>query len=250
MRNLLLLICLFSMTCSQSVPRGTLFALGQGLPFPGPGMVHAAGGAASPTYKQECHGTGASTAVVSCVFGSNITAGSYIACGSKYYNGANSITAVADTLLNTYTLKNNPTAYMSAHGAMAVASSPSGGANTVAVTWNGTADELTVNCHEIGGTSGIDNNQTAMAGGEASGTNATTSGNITTTQNGDYIFAFGTVVGDTLTAGTSFTLNSTQTGTAPSYAEYRIQTSAGAIAGTFTPGGAAYWVAGVMAFKP
>jgi hypothetical protein len=91
-----------------------------------------------------------------------------------------------------------------------------------------------------------------MAGGEASGTDAITTGNITTTVDNDYLFAAGVILGELIAAGTGYTSRAVQDGTVfvKSRSEDRIQTTAGAIAGTFSNTVGANWVCGVMAFQP
>lgn len=89
----------------------------------------------------------------------------------------------------------------------------------------------------------------------ATTTNAATSGNITTSVNGDQIIGFiaNTNPGnDTVVAGTGFTVrDSFTTGGTNVYLEDESQATAGSVAATFTvSAGAGNWITCVMALQP
>jgi hypothetical protein len=211
---------------------------------------------AAVAFVQSATGTGDGVSTVAVTV--TVTSGNVMAVFIGWYVATNTLSSVTDTQGNTYTLLDNPTTYINKRGALAHAVMASSGSNTVTATFSATTDVPQIIIHEISGvntTTPIDNNQHLMAGGEATGTDAVTTGNITTTQNGDYIFCGATASGITLTAGSNspaYTNRATVNGVLSqvSRSEDQVQTSAGTISGRFTPSGANNWVVGVMAFQP
>src|SRR5882724_4636476 len=80
------------------------------------GFSNNAARAASVAYVQSCHNS-ANAATVTCVFGTNIAVGNVIAVFTGEYNTVQSVSGITDTLVNTYTIVDNPTNHASANGA-------------------------------------------------------------------------------------------------------------------------------------
>jgi hypothetical protein len=104
-------------------------------------------------------------------------------------------------------------------------------------------------------TSPLDGHVGQVQNAAGTGANAVTSGNITTTADGDLIY--GMVIGDggvaaTRTQGTGFTLENSSPGTnvAALSTEYQVQVTHGAIAATWTQSANDSNITFVMAFKP
>lgn len=120
------------------------------------------------------------------------------------------------------------------------------GACSITVTLNGSGIQLWY-AHEISGalTSGAQDQ--ANVGTASTGTSVS-SGSVTTTTDGQYIYAGGVLGSGTFTVGSGFTdccgMNGQGHGT-----EYQIQGTQGSIAGTATASGNTDWVFGVMTFK-
>jgi hypothetical protein len=198
-------------------------------------------------------------------FGGSVVTGNLIAVAVAWANTTQTLTSVTDSQGNTYTLVNNPTngTDTTARFAMAYALNVTGGASFV-VTANFSGDPgawCSIAAHEASGvmtSSAFDGSAVQFDVNVPDGTaNALNSTAITTTVDGDYIFAAaaaeGLAWGATISAGTGYTLE-VDGGAAGDYATAsQIQTSAGSIEALFTQtGGTAFfdgW-AGIMAFKP
>lgn len=160
--------------------------------------------------------------------------------GTNTYTAIDSLAAVilgTNTSLNTFYAKNIT------GGALTVTSNST--SNVVAVA-------RTVVCEVSGANTStpLDKHAIQTQALPGTGTDALTSGSVTTTTNGQYVYG-ATVVGgnDTLTAGTGFTGYDS---TANTMAEDQVQSSAGAIAGTFTAaqhGDLNTFITGVATFK-
>jgi hypothetical protein len=83
------------------------------------------------------------------------------------------------------------------------------------------------------------------------GTDAVTSGNVTTTSNGDLIYGSSVSINsEGISIGTGFTGAQSPAVSATFITEFKIQGSAGAVAATFTSPGTNDFLTGIMAFKP
>lgn len=121
---------------------------------------------------------------------------------------------------------------------------------TITATINNTRTHLTIMADEFSSVGVFDQGtiQDQVAPGNA--TDVVTSGNVTTTANGELIYATCvSVFGENPVAGTGFTTDQA-TVSASFISEHKVQTSAGTVAGTFTPTtGTNDFITGVMTFK-
>lgn len=168
-------------------------------------------------------------------FGSNVTAGSLLVCHIYANHG---ISSVADSLAQTFSSAVNVTDGATFSIATFYVPNSAAGADTVTVTFAGTIAYASLQCAEYSGvatSSPLDQAVSQNQTDPGTGTDAVTSGNVTTTTDGQLIVGWSTalVVGaGTLTAGTGYTgrtnvFNDT-------LHEDRVQTTAGSIAATFT----------------
>jgi hypothetical protein len=107
---------------------------------------------------------------------------------------------------------------------------------------------------EFSGVASLDQH-TGQPQTNVSGTNAMTSGNVTTGSNGELVYGAGEDICNSLTTisdGTGFT--ATESGTSsdnqPMYGEYLVQPTGGATAATFSPAGSVDTITNVMTFVP
>lgn len=189
--------------------------------------------------------------VVTITFDSNVTAGNVIAGHVGWSSTTATISSIADGLGNTYTPLNNPTTGAFTRAAQFYAENISGGSCTITVTFSGLVLAVMV-AHEISGvatSSALDKNAMNAQTNPGTGTDAVTSTSVTTTTNGQYIFGAVSELNEmgTFTQGTGFTSRVDQAGYS---SEDQVQTSAGAIAATFTAD-AGFLVpnTGIMTFK-
>ncbi len=216
---------------------------------------------AAAAYVQGCNGGNSGAATINC--GSiTITSGNTVACFG-FWN---------DTGASTFTsfTKNSGTATVSAFtqpdstvvsGNFRVnqgwASITGSGTAVFRLTISGAASgAIVVVCQEISGVptstpvDGAAHKMQAQAA-PGTGTDAISSGSVTTTTNGDYIFGFSAdgPQNSTVSAGTGYTArdaNGTHYVT-----ESQVQGSSGTIAATFTgTNGADTYLSGIMAFSP
>jgi len=183
-------------------------------------------------------------------FDSNVAAGNLIAVLVGW--ASDSITAAcSDGLSNSYTDVRNPTTVVvgTCRAAMFYAKNITGGACTITITFSGSAF-ATVVVHEISGadtSSPLDQSALAAPGYIGTDADAVTTGNVTTTTAGQYVFgAVYCVNGTAAATGTGFTDG---TGTTGVESEYLIQVSAGNVAATFTNAVAQSVGPGIMTFK-
>lgn len=168
-------------------------------------------------------------------FGSNVTAGSLLTCHVYANHG---ISTVADSLTQTFTSAVNVTDGATFSLATFYFANSAAGADTVTVTFAGAVTYASLQCAEYSGvatSSPLDqftsNNQTTPG----TGSNAITSGNVTTTTNGQLIVGWTTaftVGAGTVSAGTGYTGRTNVFG--DTIFEDQVQASAGVIAATFT----------------
>ncbi len=193
---------------------------------------------------------------VGVAFAGSVTANNVVAVMVGWLPATQTLTSITDTCGTVYTLVDNPVTGTSGRAAMAYGKISTTGSCTVTATGSTGVTYITATVHEISGVDTsifLDNNQHKLSYQVTPSTaaNAVTSGSITTTQNGDYIFGatFNESAngGLTITAGTGFTSRQ-----ASPYARSQdmIQATAGSIAATFTNNlGYANFITGIMAFK-
>ena len=186
-------------------------------------------------------------------FTSNLTAGNLFVGFVTWKSSTVTLDSITDTLGHTITLVNNPTATNGGNyrSALFYAKNISGGADTL--TFNFSASTTTNGLvHEV---SGLDTiaplDQSAIVDQTApgTGTDAVTTGNVTTTTDGQYIFGCSqNDNGIDMSAGTGFTERVAQADELTS--EDKIQTSADAVAATWTAvGTGGFWGHGIATFK-
>lgn len=192
-------------------------------------------GWAAPVHVQSANGQAFSGTTVQAVFASNVTAGNLIVV-CLYANKG--LTSLADTRAHTYsTATANTDGSTYAFGAYYVANI-SGGANTVTATLTAAHTFALLSVHEYSGvitTSPLDQATFNFQATPGTGTNAITSGNVTTTTDGQLIFGCaGSTEANTgvVSAGTNYTIRQNPLNDNPS--EDRVQASAGSTAATFT----------------
>lgn len=186
-------------------------------------------------YVQSANGQAFSGTTVAATFGSNVTAGNLIVI-TLYANKG--LTSIADTLTHTYsTATANTDGSTYVFGCYYVANI-SGGANTVTATLTAAHTFALMTVQEYSGaatSSPLDQATFAFQATPGTGANAITTGNVTTTTDGQLIFgAAGSTEANTATvsAGTNYTIRQNPLSDNPS--EDRIQTTAAATAVTFT----------------
>lgn len=182
-------------------------------------------------------GDGFGGAPCTAVFGSNVTSGNAIAIWIAWYQVAITLDSVTDTRGTTYTLYDNPTSVdVAGRAAWAVGVLGSTGANTITANFSLSPVYFSICAHEVSGTDATPVDQHAINAQTApgTGTDGCTSGNVTTTTDGQYIMggcSDAALNGVPTSAGTGFTSRST---TSYNRSEDLIQSSAGSIAATFT----------------
>lgn len=222
-------------------------------------LLAASPASAATAFVQSKAFNGFSGTDVAATFDANVTAGNLI-CGYVMWgwSGAQpTLDSVTDSLGNTYTLLHNPTnatpGALKFAAAMFYAKNISGGADTVTATFSGSVSPRRIVIHEVSGadtTAPLDVSAMLAQSDPGTGTDAVTSGSVTTTASGDYIFGATADVsqGTTPVAGTGFT---SREGANVMRSEDQIQASAGSIAATFTGSNSiADYISGIMTFKP
>ena len=197
--------------------------------------------------------SGAQYRSMSATLSSPTTAGNAIVIGVTYGN-VNPTISASDTQGNLYSQAINT--YDSAHRqgcAILYATNIHGGSgDQVTVNFGSSVAYLAMGIHEYSGiaaSSALD----AISGNLGSGSSLS-SAPATTTASGDLIFSCGVEDalgrGDTFTAGSGFAMR-VNLGSVAAYAdEDRIQSSAGAVAATWTLSPASSWIAAMAAFRP
>lgn len=198
---------------------------------------------------------GSTTATVT--FATNTTAGNAVVCWLYWGSQTIALSSVGNGT-NTATLSGNPTTVStSGRAAWAVIENGAASANTITATFDASLSfSVAVNfyCHEVSGvatSSAVDVHAMNVQASPGTTTDAVTSGAVTTTANGDYIFGaskdYG-VTGSVVNAGTGYT--SRTTGSNGAISESLVQGSAGSIAATFTTDlSFSSHVSGILALK-
>ena len=190
---------------------------------------------------------------VGVTFGSNTTTGNLVACFVWWDTDTDTLNSITDSQSNTYTLLHNPTTLGTARAAMGYAKNITGGTTpTVTANFSGSPGDLVIGCMEISGantTAPLDQSAMNTQNFPGTGTDLITSGSVTTTTDGEFIFG-GTRAefGTTVTAGTNFTLDASGAGHANIEHRTSNQPSAGSIAATFTPDANDGYITGIMTF--
>lgn len=196
---------------------------------------------ASPSWAAPAHvqsptaATAFSGTSINLAYGSNVTAGNLLVC---YIYANHGISGVADSRSQTFSSAVNVTDGATYSIAIFYYANTTGGADTVTVTFAGAITYASLQCSEYSGvatSSPLDKFASNSQTDPGTASNAITSGNVTTTTNGQLIVGWTTalVVGaGTVSAGTGYTgrtnvFNDT-------LHEDQVQTSAGSIAATFT----------------
>jgi hypothetical protein len=187
-------------------------------------------------------------------FTSNVTAGSVI-CGFVFWNPSGvTLNSVGDGT-RTFTLLDNPTTVGGgASAAMFYYENHPGGATTVTATFSSTVTgSVTILVHEASGlltSSSLDQHVLNPQTAPGTATDAVTSTSVTTTANGEYCAGF-TVSrngGITITKGSAPWVQRESQATV-AMSEDQVQSSAGAIAATFTLSTSDQMLTGIMTFK-
>lgn len=201
----------------------------------------------------------ASATTTAATFTSNVTAGNLIAVMASWDGGIGVLSGITDSLGNTYTAVNNVSDGGNPnHYATWYAKNITGGACTVTVTYTSSRPITLLEVVEISGvdtTAPLDKSAIQLQATPGTGANAVTSGSVTTTTDGQFIFGCSIATGSftqTYSVGTGFT-SIDNVGTSVSdralICEYQIQTSAGAIAATATQTNNQNVVTAIMTFK-
>lgn len=189
------------------------------------------------------------------VFTSTVTSGG---CVTVYiaYDSTATISTVADDKSNSYTVKNTITETPDAIKiSQAVLGNITNGPKTITVTFTGTIANSAVSIAEWAGCSAVTDPSDVFGGQMVASSANPTTGNITTTVDGDLIS--GMVVNGTnntaYTNGSGYTngLSANTFFSSTSYLdwEWQVQTTHGAIAATWT-GAATNYAAEVLSIKP
>lgn len=189
----------------------------------------------SPTAATAFSGTS-----INLAYGSNVTAGGLLVC---YIYANHGISGVADSRSQTFTAAVNVTDNATYSLAIFYYANTTAGADTVTVTFLGAITYASLQCSEYSGvatSSPLDKFASNSQTDPGTAANAITSGNVTTTTNGQLIVGWTSalVVGaGTVSAGTGYTGRTNVFG--DTLHEDRVQASSGSIAATFTTNNAA-----------
>jgi predicted secreted protein len=170
---------------------------------------------------------------MSLAFGSNVTAGNLliVGVGSTTGGASNSTISLSDTLGNTYTsLGKVEEGVLSASGEIFYCIANSSGANTVTATYS-SGSGIALHVAEFSGVSAVDQNAVTN---DQTGT-AADSGPVTTAFADELLLGW-LIASGAPTAGTGWTLLSSQGATLRSALEYQIVSSTGTYDATFTLG--------------
>jgi len=209
------------------------------------GLVSTASlGLADGSFVQLCGNRATATdTTITCTFGSNVTSANAVAVQASWdlIGGAN-VTATASGVGCTFSAAQDAVDQTgqdpNRRAATFYGENCTGGSTVVTITFSQTTTTREVIAHEIAGvaTSGSQGGHTGQfQATPGTGTDAVTSGSITTSVNGCYIFGTttGGLGGSIITAGTGYTARFNAGGNNHA-SEDRVQASAGSIAATFT----------------
>lgn len=214
------------------------------LPLRGVAGVTSAGGGAKAFVKSCSHDADFQTeSTITCVFGSNVTAGNAIVCGVYWTSSTVTLTSVTGSS-DTFTVNGTTLQLTGVTVSSAVQFTSVGGYTTLTATFSASSSIThMMACHEVsGGATAVDGSNIRNQTNPAHTADAITSNSFTTTSNGDYIFGFmvdNNATGDATAHGTGYTERVNLT-TFPMVTEDSIQSSSGAITVTFTDSGTGF----------
>ena len=197
--------------------------------------------------------------------GSAIGSGNTVvgAIALDYVNGATAVSSITDNASgNTYTVLDTLNDGSKIELVTFIGTNITGGPTTITVNFTNSGPSFPqVVWNEYSSVGGNDGHTIQYQTSVGTGTDAVTSGSVTTTVNGDTVVGFtinsffpgGGTGGATVSAGTGYTRRSTDAtaGDWDATTEDLTQASAGAVAGTFTVGTASGdWLTAVIALKP
>jgi hypothetical protein len=230
----------------------------------GTGGIGGGNSGSLPAFVQACNAANSGVASQPCTPSANVTSGNYILCFSWWLDsGGQTFTNFSKTsgtsTVGSFTEPDTTLVTGNNHAIAGYAAVTGTGTATITVTLSGAATgTVYIACNEVSGLNGTVDKHTLQAqSAPGTGTNAITSGSVTTTVNGDYLWGWTTDTNancSALNAGTSgsgYTLR-TSTNTANRNTEDQVQASAGAIAATFTctGGGGDTFETGILAMEP
>ena len=217
-------------------------------------VTPTAGGGTTPTYAQSNSAHNFASTSTPVTFSSNVATGSIIAFGITERDtvALNSVTSscVTGNLTIVDTTANNGTEEFAYQGYGIVSK---GGSCTVSANFASASAGAGIMVNEIKGvstSSPLDVHKMQDQYYPGTGTDAATSGNVTTTASNDYIFGFGSDIaatGVTMATGTNYTLVMAESEWETT--EYKILSSVSLVAATFTLDINGEDIIGIMAFK-
>lgn len=221
--------------------------------IPGPGGK-VPSSVVTHTHVQSCNSqAGALPTILTCVFSSNITSSHLIYVCYTNFDAAISSPSRTYTITGggTVTPDANFQNFVFTHSGNFFDTScfyilnATGGSTTLSATATGTVMNFTgATGDEWTGIGTLDTSDTGNVGSGSS----MSSHSITTALNGELVVGIFAANGDTITAGAGFTAGATST--FPSFQEYQLQSTAGAISATATESNAGDdWIGHVIAFK-
>lgn len=180
---------------------------------------------------------------ITCVFGSNITAGNAVVCGVYWTSSVVTLVSVTGSS-DTFTVNGTTLQLTGVTVSSAVQFTSVGGYTTLTATFSASSSIThMMACHEVsGGATAVDASNIRNQAAPGHTADAITSNSFTTTSNGDYIFGFmvdNNATGDATAHGTGYTERVNLT-TLPMVTEDKIQSSSGAITVTFTDSGTGF----------
>jgi hypothetical protein len=193
-----------------------------------------------------------SATTIAVTLGSAVGAGNTV-CGVFSCNSASTVT-IADDKGNSYPLQDNSVdGGVSQRVATFILQNITNGPQTITATASITTNFLALAVQEYSGVGvPIDGHTTNTQDSLAAGTDAVTSGLLTTTKSGDLIVGLTVSVnlGVVCTAGTGFTIRQSRSSSGANvgiFIEDQIQAAAGSIAATFTNAGTDNFITGIIA---
>lgn len=226
------------------------------------GQNVGASGTPTAAYVKGCFGSNTGVSSIACSITGNVTNGDAIACAAQWTDATATFTSIAKSsgtaAVGGFTQPNTVVNSGTAHANQGYALVTGTGTATITLTLSGVAaGNVNIMCHDISGIatgSPLDTSALVNQASPGTGTNGVTTGNVTTTVNGDYLFAWCWDIGgnaSSTAAGTGYTLRDT-INAGGRRTESQVQSSSGAAAGTFTTtgGGGDTWQVGIMALKP
>jgi hypothetical protein len=206
---------------------------------------------AVPAFVQGAESAGTSATTQAITFGSNTTTGNTIVCGSAFATTLNLVSAADAGGVNVYTLLTETASVtLSVSVQQFYSVNITGGWTVLTATYQNSGPSKGVHCAEFSGLNGGVDQQAGQAqDNPGTATDAVTSGNITTTAADEVLFSTTCCSAPTVILGTNYTYIDA----AASFdqgSEYRIVSSIGTYAGTWTANGATHdFATRVASFK-